>query len=129
MTQMNLLSQVPTSIRRNDAAGNPYAVAAVVAAGALAAAALLNRHLAKTAEHDNPPTGKFLEVDGVRIPNLLFYLLLRRLDGSCQRNVVRLQVGYSALQIAHRLGVLLEEAVAGGFRRTLIQVAAYHIGE
>jgi pimeloyl-ACP methyl ester carboxylesterase len=67
MTQMNLLSRLPTSIRRNDAAGNPYAVAAAVAAGALAAAALLNRHLAKTAEHDNPPTGKFLEVDGVRL--------------------------------------------------------------
>jgi len=39
----------------------------VVAAGALAATALLNRHLAKKAEHDNPPAGQFLEVDGVRL--------------------------------------------------------------
>jgi pimeloyl-ACP methyl ester carboxylesterase len=42
-------------------------VAAIVAAGALAATALLNRHLAKKAEHDNPPAGQFLEVDGVRL--------------------------------------------------------------
>lgn len=42
-------------------------MAAIVAAGALAATALLNRHLAKKAEHDNPPTGQFLEVDGVRL--------------------------------------------------------------
>jgi pimeloyl-ACP methyl ester carboxylesterase len=28
---------------------------------------LVNRHLAKKAEHDNPPTGKFLEVNGVRL--------------------------------------------------------------
>ena len=69
MTQMNRLSRLPTSVRRNRnaAAGNSYAVAAVVAAGALAATALLNRHLAKKAEHDNPPTGQFLEVDGVRL--------------------------------------------------------------
>jgi pimeloyl-ACP methyl ester carboxylesterase len=39
----------------------------VVAAGALAAMALLNRHLAKKAEDDNPPAGQFLEVDGVRL--------------------------------------------------------------
>ena len=39
----------------------------MVAAGALAATALLNRHLAKKAEHDNPPAGQFLEVDGVRL--------------------------------------------------------------
>jgi pimeloyl-ACP methyl ester carboxylesterase len=42
-------------------------VAAVIAAGALAATALLNRHLAKKAERDNPPAGQFLEVDGVRL--------------------------------------------------------------
>lgn len=27
----------------------------------------MNRHLAKKAEHDNPPAGKFLDVDGVRL--------------------------------------------------------------
>ena len=66
---MNRLSRLPTSVRRNRnvPARHPYAVAAVVAAGALAATALLNRHLAKKAEHDNPPVGEFLEVDGVRL--------------------------------------------------------------
>jgi pimeloyl-ACP methyl ester carboxylesterase len=39
----------------------------VVAAGALAATALLNRHLAKKAEQGNPPAGGFVEVDGVRL--------------------------------------------------------------
>jgi pimeloyl-ACP methyl ester carboxylesterase len=29
--------------------------------------ALVNRHLAKKAEHDNPPAGRFLEVNGVRL--------------------------------------------------------------
>jgi pimeloyl-ACP methyl ester carboxylesterase len=66
---MNRLSRLQTSARRNrnTAAGHSYAVAAVVAAGALAATALLNRLLAKKAEQDNPPTGQFLEVDGVRL--------------------------------------------------------------
>ena len=43
----------------------PYAFAGVVAVGALAVSALVNRHLAKKAEHANPPTGKFLEIEGV----------------------------------------------------------------
>ena len=57
MTRMNRLSRLPTSVRRNrnGAAGSSYAFAAVVAAGALAATALLNRHLAKKAEQENPP--------------------------------------------------------------------------
>jgi pimeloyl-ACP methyl ester carboxylesterase len=33
----------------------------------MAATALLNRHLAKKAERDNPPAGRFIEVDGVRL--------------------------------------------------------------
>jgi len=45
----------------------PYAAAAAVTVIALTVAALVNRHLAKKAEVDNPPTGKFLEVDGVRL--------------------------------------------------------------
>jgi alpha-beta hydrolase superfamily lysophospholipase len=69
MSPINQLRRLPTSARqtRNSAAGHSYAFAAVVAAGALAATALLNRHLAKKAEHDNPPAGQFLEVDGVRL--------------------------------------------------------------
>jgi hypothetical protein len=66
---MNRSSRLPPSVRRsrNVAAGHSYALVAVVAAGALAATALLNRHLAKKAEHDNPPEGQFLDVDGVRL--------------------------------------------------------------
>jgi pimeloyl-ACP methyl ester carboxylesterase len=33
----------------------------------LAAIALVNRHLAKKAEHDNPPAGRFLDVGGLRL--------------------------------------------------------------
>ena len=44
----------------------PY-VAAGVIAGVLAASAILNRQLAKKAQRDNPPTGRFIEVNGVRI--------------------------------------------------------------
>jgi hypothetical protein len=43
----------------------PYAIAA--AAGVLAVSALVNRYLTAKAERDNPPTGHFLEVDGVRL--------------------------------------------------------------
>lgn len=45
----------------------PYVHAAIVAALALAAAALVNRQLARKAERDNPPSGRFLEIDGVRL--------------------------------------------------------------
>jgi pimeloyl-ACP methyl ester carboxylesterase len=41
--------------------------ASAVAIAAFAAAALVNRHLAKKAERDNPPTGRFLDVNGVRL--------------------------------------------------------------
>jgi pimeloyl-ACP methyl ester carboxylesterase len=46
---------------------HPVLVAAAAAAGALAIAALLNRHLAKTAEEANPPAGQFLDVNGLRL--------------------------------------------------------------
>src|SRR5829696_5883550 len=45
----------------------PYAVAGVVAVGALAVSARVNRYLAKKAEFENPPSGRFVEVDGVRL--------------------------------------------------------------
>ena len=41
--------------------------ASAVAIGVLAAIALVNRHLAKKAEYDNPPAGRFLDVSGVRL--------------------------------------------------------------
>jgi hypothetical protein len=44
-----------------------FVVASAAAIGVLAAIALLNRHLANKAEQDNPPAGRFLDVDGVRL--------------------------------------------------------------
>jgi pimeloyl-ACP methyl ester carboxylesterase len=46
---------------------HPYVVAAVAAAVALATSALVNHRLAKRAERDNPPSGRFLQLDGVRL--------------------------------------------------------------
>jgi hypothetical protein len=39
----------------------------LLAAAALAASAMLVRHHARQAEYESPPTGTFLEVDGVRL--------------------------------------------------------------
>jgi len=44
-----------------------YGVAGLVTAGTLAIAALVNRRFANKAERENPPTGHFLEIGGVRI--------------------------------------------------------------
>jgi alpha-beta hydrolase superfamily lysophospholipase len=55
------------STGRTIANTHPYALAAAVTVGVLAISALVNRHLAKTAGHNNPPTGRFLEVNGVRL--------------------------------------------------------------
>ena len=52
---------------RTIAQAHPYVVAAAATVGALAISALVNRHLAKNAENDNPPVGQFLEVNGVRL--------------------------------------------------------------
>ena len=53
--------------RRKMIEDHPYMVAAVIAAGALTGAAVLNRSLANSAESDNPPAGRFLDVNGVRL--------------------------------------------------------------
>ena len=50
---------------RNRGIGLPTAIGVAVAA--LAVTALLNRSLAKKAERDNPPMGRFIDVDGVRL--------------------------------------------------------------
>ena len=52
---------------RTIAQAHPYVVAAAATAGALAISALVNRRLARNAENDNPPAGRFLEVNGVRL--------------------------------------------------------------
>jgi pimeloyl-ACP methyl ester carboxylesterase len=70
MPPIKRASRLPVSVarrRRKVAEVHPYAVAAAVTVGALAATALFNRHWAKKAEQDNPPAGRFLEVDGVRL--------------------------------------------------------------
>ena len=46
---------------------HPFAVAAGTTVGALGIAALVNRRLARKEEHDNPPAGRFLEINGVRL--------------------------------------------------------------
>jgi pimeloyl-ACP methyl ester carboxylesterase len=45
----------------------PVTTAVAATAGILVATAVVNRHLAKKAQRDNPPQGKFLEIDGVRL--------------------------------------------------------------
>jgi pimeloyl-ACP methyl ester carboxylesterase len=60
-----LRRSVPSQLRR--ARSPSYAAASAVAIGALAAIALINRHLSNKAERDNPPAGRFLEVSGVRL--------------------------------------------------------------
>jgi len=63
MTAAHLKARSQRSIAR----AHPYVVAAAATVGALAISALVNRHLAKNAENDNPPAGQFLEVNGVRL--------------------------------------------------------------
>ena len=45
----------------------PVAAALGAAAGVLAATAVVNGQLARKAQRDNPPQGKFIEIDGVRL--------------------------------------------------------------
>ena len=70
MTAAHLKTRSPRSLAdkgRTIAQAHPYVVAAAATAGALAISALVNRHLAKNAENDNPPAGQFMEVNGVRL--------------------------------------------------------------
>ena len=47
--------------------GRPVATAAAAGIAALVVAALVNRQLARSAERRNPPQGRFLDIDGVRL--------------------------------------------------------------
>jgi pimeloyl-ACP methyl ester carboxylesterase len=63
---MKFLRRAVPSRRRDRKA--PFLVAAsAIAIATLAAAAVVNRHLANKAERDNPPAGRFLDVNGVRL--------------------------------------------------------------
>jgi pimeloyl-ACP methyl ester carboxylesterase len=46
---------------------NPVTAAVAAAAGVLVTAAIVNRQLAEKAQRDNPPQGKFIAIDGVRL--------------------------------------------------------------
>jgi pimeloyl-ACP methyl ester carboxylesterase len=69
MTAAHAVKRPRSSIpaRRRKAKAPSFAVASAAVIGALAAMALLNRHLAKKAERDNPAAGRFLNVKGVRL--------------------------------------------------------------
>ncbi len=70
-TQMKPLKRLRTATLTQTALRNikahPYVVGAGAVVALLAISAIANAKLAKTAERDNPPTGRFLEVDGVQI--------------------------------------------------------------
>lgn len=72
LTEQNSLSRAHTRRTRTRVRpfvpkGQALAIAAVAAIGALATAAVYNRQRAKQAERDNPPSGRFIEIDGVRL--------------------------------------------------------------
>src|SRR3954464_12762261 len=46
---------------------HPYVIVTAATVAALAISALANRRLAKNAERDNPPTGQFVQISGVRL--------------------------------------------------------------
>jgi pimeloyl-ACP methyl ester carboxylesterase len=69
MTAAKLTRRVRRSVPRQFRNSRPpsYVGVTAVAIGALAALALVNRHFAKRAALDNPPAGRFLELNGVRL--------------------------------------------------------------
>ncbi len=58
----SLLSSCAAALR-----ASPVITAVAAAAALLAATAVVNRQLAQKAQRDNPPKGRFIEVDGVRL--------------------------------------------------------------
>jgi len=56
-----------TAPRRRDLRTGTLATAGGIALAALAATALVNRALARKAERNNPPQGRFLDLDGTRL--------------------------------------------------------------
>lgn len=54
-------------VRRRSRGTSPLIFASAIATATLVAAALINRQLTKAAERNNPPVGRFLDVNGVRL--------------------------------------------------------------
>jgi len=69
MTAVPSLKRLRRAIpsRRRDRKAPSLIAASAIAIAALAAAAVVNRSLASKAERDNPPAGRFLDVNGVRL--------------------------------------------------------------
>src|SRR3954453_16003947 len=70
MSATRLRTRSPVSLARKGltrAQAHPFAAAAVAAVGALALSAFVNRRQSNKAEKDNPPAGRFLNVNGVRL--------------------------------------------------------------
>jgi hypothetical protein len=62
------INRLRRSVRDGPATNTtPFVAASATVIGTLAAVALANRYFAKKAEHDNPPSGRFLKVNGVRL--------------------------------------------------------------
>ncbi|MGB8742867.1 MAG: hypothetical protein WCD52_22260, partial [Xanthobacteraceae bacterium] len=62
--------RTPLSSRRHsraDVSAHPIVVGAAAVITALTISALVNRLMAKKAERNNPPIGKFVDVGGVRL--------------------------------------------------------------
>jgi pimeloyl-ACP methyl ester carboxylesterase len=59
--------QLPARTIQKHTIPKRIAVVAGATVAALAVAALVNRYLASKAERDNPPVGRFIDVDGVRL--------------------------------------------------------------
>ena len=55
------------SVRGRPATNTSFVAASAAVIGTLAAVALANRYLANKAERDNPPSGHFLKINGVRL--------------------------------------------------------------
>ena len=62
------INRLRRAVRGRPATNSTSFVAASAAViGTLAAVALANRYLANKAERDNPPSGRFLKINGVRL--------------------------------------------------------------
>jgi pimeloyl-ACP methyl ester carboxylesterase len=60
-------SSIPYLTSRGNTTSYPVTVGASILVAAVAISALINRFLAKRAERKNPPMGKFVEIEGVRL--------------------------------------------------------------
>ncbi|MEO8318324.1 MAG: alpha/beta hydrolase [Bradyrhizobium sp.] len=61
------IKRLRRSVSGQRTTSSTFVAASAAAVGALVALVLVNRYLAHKAERDNPPAGRFLEVNGVRL--------------------------------------------------------------